>query len=84
MNEKAIVYVTKNALTSGILCTECEICHDTNSDMISYRTNEGQFLLHKPFWHRSKSNARKHAEEMRNRKIASLQMLIRKLKKLSF
>jgi hypothetical protein len=84
MNEKIIVYVTKNALRLGIIRLECEICKDLNSNMIDCCINGRNTYLHKPHWHLSESAAKKHAEEMRTKKIASLQRTIERLKNMSF
>lgn len=75
------VWITKYALTKGILIKEAEEC-DFNG-MIkakygSYYHGEGRE------WHRTKESAIKKAEEMRQKKIQSLKNQIEKLEKMEF
>ena len=78
------VWITKYALTSGIIETEAEECGD---DMVrvhnstfcdSYYHKEGRE------WHRTKESAIAKAEEMRKKKIDSLQKQIKKLENMKF
>jgi len=78
------VYITKYALTKGILeKEEAEVCKDTSLDMISVHSRYTEYY-HKPDWHESKEEAIEQAEKMRERKIKNLEKQINKLKNLSF
>lgn len=78
------VWITKYALTSGIIETEAEECGDdmvrvhNNTFCDSYYHKEGRE------WHRTKESAVAKAEEMRKKKIASLQKQIKKLENTNF
>lgn len=76
------VWITKYALTQGILEVEAK---DLGDDMIktvekypSYYSKEGRD------WHRTKESAISKAEEMRQKKIASLKKQIEKLEAMKF
>ena len=81
-NEKAKAWITKYALTKGIFEEEGEICHDTSSDMFSY--GKWDTYVHKGEWFRNKEDALKKAEEMRLKKIASLEKQLIKYKNMTF
>jgi len=74
------VYITKYALTKGILIKESEISSNTD-DMI--RVNGLEFY-HKPEWHLNEKDAIQQAEKMRSIKISSLEKQLEKIKKLNF
>ncbi len=74
------VYVTKYALTKGIL--EFEVVTSNFSDMVKIKGTTQ--LFHKNEWWNNKADAIKHAEEMRLAKIHSLQKQIIKLQNLKF
>lgn len=78
------VYITKHALTKGIMEKEAEICDNVSKDMIKITTNHYPEYYHKPFWYTDKQEAIKHAENMCKKKIASLKKSIEKLEKLNF
>ena len=85
MKENLInVWVTRYALTQGIIKTEAELCSD--STMISYKIGGYTQYAHNEGkdWHRSKESAIEGAEEMRTKKISSLKKKITKLEKLIF
>lgn len=77
-------YITKYALTMGILEEEVEVSADVNGDMVRVVTNHYPEYYHKPFWHTDKQEAIDHAETMRIKKIASMEKSIKKLKNLKF
>lgn len=73
------VWITKYALTVGI--TEAEATPSLAQGWISYRDSTGpalQFAGGKD-WHPTEYAARARAEEMRQKRIASLQKQIKKL-----
>jgi hypothetical protein len=80
-NEEAVVYVTKYALTEGILQKVGVICHDVSSDMFRWSSLG---TCHKGDWWRTKEEAVKKAEEMKRKKILSLKKQIQKLENLKF
>lgn len=76
-------YITKYALTSGIIQTEGEITSngalfDMRASVPIYYHGEGKE------WHRTKKEAIARAEEMRQKKIASLKKQIDKLERMKF
>ncbi|HAO26757.1 MAG TPA: hypothetical protein DCQ68_01865 [Chryseobacterium indologenes] len=77
------VYVTKFALTKGIIESEGEIV-EGNSKMLRTTIDLYQAFVFKPDWYENKNEAINRAEEMRNKKIASLENQIKKLKKIKF
>lgn len=77
------VWITKYALTKGILEKECEDCRDdtvreTENSFPVYYHGEGKE------WHRTKESAIKRAEEMRQKKITRLKKQIEKLEGMRF
>lgn len=78
------VYITKYALTQGIFEAEAEECPgfkgmiEISGEYPEYYHGEGKD------WHRTKAGAVKRAEEMREKKILSLQKQIERLKNLKF
>lgn len=75
------VYITKYALTKGILEAEAEFCTGTgmiNVGRHGYYHGEGKE------WHRTREVAVKRAEIMRTNKIESLQKSIAKLEKMTW
>jgi len=68
--ETIIAWVTKYALTSGILKVSGEVDHDIASDMFTWGGNDMQRnYAHGKDWHRTESDAKKRADEMRLKKI---------------
>jgi len=76
-----IVWITKYALTQGILKAEAEVS-SISERMISIEG--GRFLecFHKPHWHTTEEDALAQAEEMRRKKIASLKKSLDKIEKM--
>ncbi|NVZ11213.1 hypothetical protein HW932_18340 [Allochromatium humboldtianum] len=77
-------YVTKYALTIGILEVEGVVCHGTSSTMFEWKTDGHANTAHGKDWHRTREQALARAEEMRQKKIASLKKKIEQLEKLKF
>ena len=79
--EKITAFVTKYALTQGIMEVEGEVCHDVNSNMFAY----GKYgHAHGNDWYRNREDAIKKADEMKKKKIVSLQKSISKLESMTF
>lgn len=80
------VWITKYALTKGIIEEEAEICLDHNG--VPYKTNmidtKNYGTFHYEEWHKTKEQAIKMAEDMRKKKIESLKKQITKLEKMKF
>ena len=74
------VWITKYALTQGIFEKECQYRGD---GMIMDELNTCYHGEGKD-WHRTKESAVKRAEEMRQKKIQSLQKKIKKLEDMKF
>ncbi len=82
MNETPItVWITKYALTAGILKVSARRCDET---MIAYRGPEHSVdqYFHGKDWHTTEQGAIAYAEDMLDRKIHSLKKQIAKLEKL--
>lgn len=83
MSEKFTAYITKYALTEGILVVEVQE---------SVRAAPGTVLDTRPYrdaysgdeWHRTREAAIAQAEKMRAKRLASLEKQIAKLKALDF
>ena len=81
------VYITKYALTAGIMEVDAEQSSVAPS-MVSWKNQEGwgEQNAHGEGkdWHRTKESATARAESMRLKKIASLKASIKKMEKLKF
>lgn len=79
------VWITKYALTSGIMEVEAEFCASM-STMVVYRAAGEEFdqFAHGNDWHTAIESAKFKAKQMRQAKIASLKKQIAKLEKLEF
>lgn len=75
------VWITKYALTRGILEKEVEDCGD---GMVREKESFFPAYYHGTDWHTDKQSAVAKAEEMRKKKIASLKKQIDKLEKMKF
>ena len=77
------VFITKYALTDGIVEKDAELCDDNK--MIKVK-EKGCFVtyFHGEDWHRTRESAVKRAEIMRDRAIKSAEKKIAKLKNLQF
>lgn len=83
------VWITKYALTKGILEKEChDFCLDTDStgNMICINENGYRQYYHGKGqeWHDCKESAIAKAEEVREKKIVSLKKQIKKLEDMKF
>ena len=78
------VYIIKYALTMGILEYEAKVIENVPT-MIECETKEGwPVYYHKPDWHESKTAAIEIAEQMKVKKIKSLEYQLKKLKDKKF
>lgn len=79
------VYITKYALTEGIIETDGDI-YDKIPTMITVRLPKTSFdsNFHGNDWHNNVDVAKAHAEVIRTKKIASLRKQIAKLEAMSF
>lgn len=75
------VWITKYALTKGILEKEVEDCGD---GMIKEKESHFPTYYHGTEWHSEKQSAIEKAEEMRKKKIASLKKQMEKLERMKF
>lgn len=75
------IWITKYALTAGVLVRNGEPSFD--SEMMGY-IDEGRCknYVHKPHWHTSQEEALSHAEDMRAKKLQSLENQIAKIRNL--
>ena len=87
VEEKMVhVWITKYALTSGIVECDAETCLSTCPDgkMIQRLDTTYREMYHKPNWHETKEAAIAKAEDMRKKKIASLKKAIAAMEALKF
>lgn len=78
------VFITKYALTKGILEKEAEICDHGNGHIRAYVKGEfSSYSLGKEAF-RTREQAMERAEKMRLKKIASLKKQIEALEKMKF
>jgi len=78
------VFITKYALTKGILEKEAEICDYGNGHIRAYVKEEfSSYSLGKECF-KTKEQAMERAEKMRLKKIASLKKQIEALEKMKF
>jgi len=83
------IWVTKYALTSGIVEYDAQTSHQPNMVVVpAHDDDKGHALLtqyfHTPDWHTTREAAVARAEEMRAAKLKSLTAQIAKLSKLTF
>lgn len=76
------VWISKNALTLGIFEKEVQETH--SSDMVSTVNQRWVEFYFKPYWHLTKDEAIKHADEMRIKKLQNLDKQIKKISSLKF
>ncbi len=74
------VYVTKYALTQGILVYHnAEVCTDVHI-LVPPTTSAGYLQhFHKPDWHENEADARNRCLDLKNAKIKSLEKALHKL-----
>ncbi len=78
------VYITKYALTSGILVRELIEQKENYVRVQEDNGLNGWNMYHGRDWHLDEQSAKDRAEEMRVAKIASLRKSIAKLEKVTF
>lgn len=69
--EQFTAWVTKYALTEGILKMQVEDCFGVSPDMVK-KVNSPSNWFHGKDWHRSYEDAVARAEEMRTEKLKSI------------
>jgi hypothetical protein len=81
----AKAWVTKYALTTGIVAIEGEVYENRPRQLLRIKKSGGPpEFYHKPYWHEHRADALRHAEELRRKKIAALEKQIDRLLKLRF
>ena len=80
-NEIITAWVTKNALTDGVIVVNGTVSHDISSTMLSW---EPYGYAHGKDWHRTPEAALARAEEMRKAKIVSLRNSLAKMEEMTF
>lgn len=76
------IWITKYALSSGIKVVDAEV--DQDRSMATYRDNAWNQYVHGDDFHFTPEGAALKAEDMRLKKIASLQKQIRRLESMCF
>ena len=75
-------FITKYALTKGILEEEVEDCFSTCATMV--RGEDGRSFYHRNDWHLRKEDAIFHAEKMREDKLKSIDKQRKRIEGLKF
>jgi hypothetical protein len=76
------VWITRYALTQGILQRRAER-PETDRFVVAFEPPNGlRWMYHKPYWHATLGDAKRHAEEMRLKSIESAKKRIKKLEAL--
>lgn len=76
-------FITKYALTDGIVEVVVEDCFNASSAMVG-DMNNSLVYYHKPDWHRTREGAVERAEKMRQAKILSVKKQLDKLENMKF
>ena len=77
------VFITKYALTTGII--EKEVTpYDRYPDMVTVTSERWGATFKKPYWYETKEEAINHCEELRVKKLQSLDKQIKKISKIKF
>ncbi|VVA47960.1 hypothetical protein SERVES_01681 [Serratia ficaria] len=86
MSKLTKIFVTKYALSTGIFSAEAERRDGSDMAIIRVDRSSGYFdmYLHKGDFHLDEESALRKAQEMRQKKIASLHKQLAKLEKLKF
>jgi hypothetical protein len=71
MSKRFTAWVTKYALTEGIMKMQVEDCFDTSPNMVK-KVNGQLTFFHGQDWHRSHADAIKRAKEMQAAKLKSI------------
>ena len=81
-------YITKFALTTGIIRLEVRVCSDTSPDMVEYQGTPGSlgeyYHGEGSDWHRTWESALARAESMRQAKIKALRKQLAKIEAMEF
>lgn len=79
-------YITKHALTAGIIEVDAEVCTAISTNMIAYKDGDYDCYAHGEGkqWHRTWARAVARARIVRDAKIASLAKSAKKLKALDW
>lgn len=77
------VFITKYALTTGIIEKEVEI-NKLYPRMVTVFEDRWRATFVKPYWHETKEEAINHCEELRVKKLQSLDKQIKKISKIKF
>jgi hypothetical protein len=76
-------WITKYAMTSGILKKRVEDCFDVADTMVEVIGGRHEYY-HGHDWHRTENEAIERANEMKRKKIASLEKQLKAIKALDF
>lgn len=79
------VYITKYALTTGIMVKEVNLNSNISDKMVTEIKATGYLnSYHKPYWHENKNEALEHCELLRKKKIFALKKQMTKLEQIDF
>lgn len=83
MRTRFKAWIVKYALSSGISEVEVEDCFHISPDMVS-EVGRPLANFHKGEWFRTREEAAAKAEEMRAKRISSLEKQLKKMREISF
>lgn len=78
------VWITKYALTKGIVEREGKLTSNNSISIINQGRSLPTYWFYEGEWYSDKESAIKKAEEMRQKKIKSLEKQIKKLEEMRF
>lgn len=78
------VFVTKYALTQGIIEREADYCSYLSIGIIKARGPYTFEYYHKPFWYETMEEAIAHAETIRDKKLKSIEKQMKRIKSIKF
>jgi hypothetical protein len=77
-------FITKYALTAGIQIKKVEQCVDISDDMVAVIGRSGNECYHGKDWHRTRQEAEIRANEMKRKKLDSIDAQRERIAKLEF
>jgi hypothetical protein len=76
-------YITKYALTKGIIKKQVQLCHVDSMVKVIGSQSQEYYHIEGREWHRTYEEAYKQANEMKIKKIASLKKALKKMESLN-
>ena len=77
-------WVTKYALTKGVMIVDAMSCGEISNDMITYKIDGHTNYAHGPDWYKTEKAAMLRFDELRHRKIKQFEWQIVKLGRMTY